>query len=151
MQSPSLIERFRRVPALLRIAVAASLAIGIAFPFSTFFGGFNYNGVAMSPEELWATGTAWAVLAASPLMLITGFGILYARPWVRPVLVALSFLQYLPFQIAHWLFGAPNPVSSTTFYLVSCVSWALLTVAYLSWWAPAKRFFQTQTRIEANP
>jgi len=147
MPPQSLLERFTRVPALLRLAAAASLAIGVVFPFSTFLGGFNYNGVAMSPAELWATGTAWAVLAASPLMLTTGIGILQARPWVRPVLVVLPFLQYMPFQIAHWVFGAPNPVTSVTFYLVSCVAWAVLTLIYLSRSEPARRFFQARTDV----
>jgi hypothetical protein len=143
----SLGERFLGVPLVLRIAAAASLVIGIGFPLSTLYGGMVYNGLQMSHAERWNTGTAWAVLAASPLMLITGFGIFLARPWVRPVLVVLPFLQYLPFQVVHWVFGAPNPVPSLAFYLVSGAAWAVGAVAYLFWYGPAKRFFQDERAL----
>jgi hypothetical protein len=80
---------------------------------------------------MWETRVAVAMLVTAPLMLATGIAILRRARAVRLVLVILPILQFLPFQIVHWVFAAPDPVISTLFYVVACGGWALFAIVYL--------------------
>jgi hypothetical protein len=133
------------VPWLLRITALASIALGIIFPAITLIPGadFNLAGSVMSHGEIWASGVAVAIMVVAPLMLAIGFGILLHRRWVRVPLILLPILQYLPFQAAHWLFGAPNPTPSIPQYVIFCVAWAAIASIYLFASSRAKRYFQS--------
>ena len=126
-------QRFMAMPWLLRIVVAASLGIGVAFPLLPLMPGasFRLGERELTYQELWQTRVALALFAVGLLMLAVGAGVFLRKGWVRLVLVVLPVLQLLPFLLVHWAFGAPSPVSSPAQFAVSCVAWAVLAFGYL--------------------
>jgi uncharacterized membrane protein YoaK (UPF0700 family) len=132
-QLSQLKQRFSAMPWLLRTLVAASLGIGLGFSLLPLVPGasFGLGERELTYQELWQTRVAFAVLAVGVLMLVVGLAVFLRKSWVRPVLVVLPFLQLLPFLAVHWLFGAPNPVSSPVVLGVSSIVWAVAAVVYL--------------------
>jgi phosphotransferase system glucose/maltose/N-acetylglucosamine-specific IIC component len=104
-------ESLKNAPLLLRILALASLFLGVGFPLSAFVPGssFNLAGTLLPHEQVWSSRVALAIFASAPLLFAVGLGILFRRRWVRWPLIVLPVLQFLPFQVAHWYFGAPNP------------------------------------------
>jgi hypothetical protein len=129
----SLVAQFQAIPSGLRILTAASLGVGAGFVALTLIPGatFTLSGTQLSWKELWDTRVAFATLLTGGLMFWTGVAILMRRRWVRAVLVVMPLLQILPFVAVHWVFGAPVPVPSTPFFLLSCAAWAVLATFYL--------------------
>lgn len=133
------------IPRPLGVVAAASIALGVVLLFSAIIpgAGFNLAGAPMSHEAMWASGEAFAILASVPLMLAVGFGIVLRHGWVRPLLVFLPVLQYLPFQAVHWLLGAPNPTPSLLQYALVCGSWIAVALIYFAASARAKGYFRS--------
>jgi hypothetical protein len=132
-QLSQLKQRFSAMPWLLRILVAASLGIGLAFSLLPLVPGarFGLGEKELTYQELWQTRVALAVFAVGALMLVVGLAVFLRKSWVRPMLVVLPLLQLLPFLLVHWLFGAPSPVSSSVEFAVSSAVWAVVAVACL--------------------
>ncbi|MFC5527827.1 hypothetical protein ACFPPA_18935 [Rhodanobacter ginsengisoli] len=133
------------IPRPLGVAAAASIVLSVVLLLTAIIPGadFNFAGTLMSHEAMWSSGEAAAILVSVPLMLAVGIGIVFRHGWVRPLLIVLPVLQYLPFQVVHWLFGAPNPTPSLLQYALGCGSWAAIAFVYLSVSVRAKGYFQS--------
>jgi hypothetical protein len=132
------------VPRLLRILAVASIVVGVAVAVETIVpgGSIGLNGVELSHHKMWETRVAVAMLITAPLMLATGIAILRRARAVRFVLVIMPILQFLPFQVDHWVFGAPDPVVSTLFYVVACGGWAIFAIVYLFFYRTPRDYFR---------
>jgi hypothetical protein len=130
-------------PGPLRVAALASSFFAVLLPLTTVLPGSNFNLAVtqLSHDELWATGVALALIASAPLMSFVAAGITLAKPWVRPLLVAIPWLQYLPFQFAYWLGTGPDPTPSPTAYWFGCSAMSGLTLLYLLFSERARRYF----------
>jgi len=121
------------VPFVLRIAAIASLVLGVVLVLSPLLPGmsFNVDGTLLDRVQMWETRVAYAMLAVGPLMIACGVGIFLRRRWSRFILLIMPVLQLLPFQIVHWLFGAPNPTVFSVLGLLVCVVVWFVGVALL--------------------
>ena len=128
-------QRYQSLPSLLRLVTLPLLILGAVVVITPLVPGmrFNLDGVEFQWRELWETRLALALLVLGSLMFLAGIGTLLARPWARPMLLALPFIQVIPFYLAHWVFGAPAPIRSisVTTYLFLCVVWAAIAAVYL--------------------
>jgi len=139
------IAELRDIPRPLGVTAAASIILGVVLLLTVIIPGadFNLAGTLISHEVMWSSGEAAAILVSVPLMLVVGIGIVFRHGWVRPLLIVLPVLQYLPFQVVHWSFGAPNPTPSLLQYALGCGSWAAIALVYFSFSVRAKAYFQS--------
>jgi len=117
--------------------VAAALIPGI---------GFNMDGIELTWRDLWRTGIAIALLVVGPLMATVGIGVLYAKAWARPALVALPALQVLPFYVVHWAMGSPSLLQSISpgLFLGLCAAWGLGAVIGLYVLPVPRNYFEAR-------
>jgi hypothetical protein len=142
------ISRYREAPYLLRLMAAASIALGIGAPLMTTIpiARFNIDGTEMTWEEIWRNHLALAILMLGMTMLAIGVNILRRRQWVRPAIIALPALQYLPFQMVHWAFkSSPDPVPPIDLYLLIVGLWALVSSIYLYGFRSVRDYFSVGT------
>lgn len=84
------------------------------------------------------------MLVSSPLMLGEAVGIFLRKRWARLMLLAMPFLQYLPYQAVYWLLGSSEPMPSLRFfYLISGVLWVTGFLMYFRWSKSARSYFQS--------
>jgi hypothetical protein len=121
-------EFLEEIPILLRICAMACVGLGILVTLIPLLPGssFDVSGTKLTRAQLWETRVAFAMFAVGPLMFLSGLGIFRRRGWSRIVLLIMPVLQFLPFQIVHWLFGAPNPSASLLTYAISCGVWFIV-------------------------
>ena len=145
MKLKATIAELGNIPRPLGVAAAASIVLSVVLLLTAILpgAGFNLAGTPLSHEAMWASGEAIAILVSVPLMLAVGVGIMHRCGWVRPLLVVLPVLQYLPFQLVHWLFGAPDPTPSLLQYAISCLAWSAIASIYLFANSTAKSYFQS--------
>ena len=145
MKLKATIAELGDIPRPLGMVAVASIVLSVVLLLTAIIpgAGFNLAGAPMSHEVMWASGEAVGILVSAPLMFAVGIGVVRRCGWVRPLLVVLPVLQYLPFQLLHWLFGAPNPTPSLLFYAVSCLSWAAIASIYLFANSKAQRYFHS--------
>lgn len=138
-------QRYRSLPYLLRLVTTALFILDMVVAITPLIPGikFTLDGVEFQWHELWQTRVAFALLALGPLMFLVGAGILLARPWGRPMLLALPFIQVIPFYLVHWVFGAPSPIRSISVaaYLLLCMAWAIVAAVYLYGFPSVRRYF----------
>jgi hypothetical protein len=136
-------RRFSEMPWLLRILVGASLGIGLVFPLLPFIPAatFELEERELTNHELWQTRVAFALFAVGLLMLVVAAGVFLRKRWIRPVLIILPVLQTLPFLVAHWTFGAPNPISSPGTFAATCAIWAVCATVYLFTYPSTRQHF----------
>jgi hypothetical protein len=139
------IAELGNIPRPLGLVAVASIFLSVVLLLTAVIpgAGFNLAGTFMSHEAMWASGEAIAILVSVPLMVAVSIGIVLRCGWVRPLLIVLPVLQYLPFQVLHWLFGAPNPTPSLLQYALGCGSWTAIALVYFSVSVRAKGYFQS--------
>jgi len=145
---------WRNCPGPLRVAALASSFFAVFLPLVSVLptSKFNLAGTQLSHDELWATGVALALIASAPLMFFVAAGITLAKTWARPLLVATPWLQYLPFQFAHWFGNGPDPTPSPTAYWFGCSAMSGLTLLYLLFSMRARHYFahSAQPTVQAD-
>ena len=137
------IERWQQMPLILRILTAASLFLGITCSILPIIpnASMNVSGVELSWKQMWETKVAISLFVVGPLMIAVAVGVLRRALWVRSVLVVMPVLQFLPFEVVHVLFGAPDPAPMPVLFLSECFVWSLVALFYLFVSGQGKSFF----------
>lgn len=131
----------------------ASLLTGALFVAVTLIPGFFNFPVgeqSLGWNELWQTRLAIAALADGLLMLALGFGIVRRQAWTRVALIIMPVLQYLPFQMAHFIWGAPNPLPFDKKNLLGMLVWAVIIAVYLIGSKAARDHFSDQDMLSTK-
>ena len=141
---PRIKKRFVEMPLLPRIFVSASFFVGVAFLLLPLVHGatFNLAGNTMSRPQLWQSGVAVAVMASGALMVVVSVAVFRRLPWVKPLLVVLPLAQVIPFQVTHWLTGAPSPVPSLLSFAVSSIVWGAAVAYFVFATSQGRSYFQ---------
>lgn len=139
-------------PKPLRIVALASMLIGAAFVAVALIPGFSNFPVgqrSLGWSELWHTRVAIAVLVGGLFMLAFGFGVVRHQAWTRIALIFLPVLQCLPFEIAHIMWGAPNPLPFDEDNLLGILIWAVICSTYLFGFKAARDHYKVQNAATA--
>jgi hypothetical protein len=140
-------------PKPLRIVALASMFIGAVFIATAVVPGFSNFPVGQKSlgwNELWHTRIAVAVLVGGLFMLAFGFGVVRRQAWTRIALVVLPVLQCLPFEIAHVIWGAPNPLPYDERNLLGILIWAVTCSIYLFMFKAARDHYKVKEPVTAG-